>query len=362
MGLGTNEYYVRPTNGSDVAGQGTSHASAYQTINFAVSDIASTHGINAGAKADRINICDEASAQVTANVTHSSQLYGRIYSGYTSVAGDGGIAEIAMDNNRQFSAVSYTHYCNLDISGGLNPLQIATGSAQNVKLHDTQSGAIGISTNSMLVNCEVYNVGNSNYYVSATSGNARIIGCKFWLGTNTGMSGDGIALGNNCTVSRTLIDMGNHGGNGTFAIKCNSSLAYIDGCSLIARSPTNSGACAVRVASVHTHITNCLIEGWSGAGQEAIKTSSTLYNIDSIVNCAFYNNTSDYNATNVTNEANNETPGASLFVDLASDDFTPANIGNIRNGSYGALNISKGAYQLSAGGAAAAAFHPLAYN
>lgn len=365
MSLGQNEYYVRPVNGSDVAGQGTSHATAYQTLNFAVNDIASTHGQNAGSLADRINICDEGQVTVTASLSWTSNLLGRTYEGYTSVAGDGGIADIYMGVGGaayQFQGRNYTYFRNLDISGGLNPLQINTGWADNVKIHDTSSGCIGMGASSFLMNCEAYNI--SNYYVSATSGNVSIVGCKFWRGTGSGITSDGITLGNNSRVAHTLVDIGN-GGN--FAIKCNSSVVFVENCSLIARSPTGTNG-AVRASSVTTHVNNCLIQGWSGTGQVAVQTSSAQYNIASVTNSAFYDNDSDYVANSVSSDAGNEFLNASLFVDLANDDFTPADIGNLRNGASGALNNSKGAVQLSAGGGGGPtvtphplsnAFHPL---
>jgi len=361
VALGRNEYYVRPTNGSDVAGQGTSHATAYQTLNFAVSDITSTHGVNAGTRSDRINICDEATAVVTSNVTYTSQLYGRTYEGYTSVAGDGGIGVLNMGTTggtaRYFNSRTYTNFKNLEIFGGLNPLRLSSGTAQNVKIHDTASGCIDLATNAMLIDCEAYNI--NNFFVTATSGQCTIIGCKFWPGTGSGISGIGIALGFNSRVSRTIVDIGTGTNN---AIQCNSSINMIDGCSIVSRGNASTSSHAVRVSSIQTTISNCLIQGWSATGQVAIQTTGSTYNIFSVSNNAFYDNDTDYPTGSVMSASDNENPGASLFVDLASDDYTPANIGNIRNGSYGALNISKGAHQLSAGGAAAAAFHPLAYN
>jgi len=55
--MAISHYFVRPTNGADVAGQGTTHATAYKTTQFALDDVGGTHGRNV-VDGDQINICD----------------------------------------------------------------------------------------------------------------------------------------------------------------------------------------------------------------------------------------------------------------------------------------------------------------
>jgi hypothetical protein len=88
-----NHYYVRATNGTDAPGGGGSHATAYQTVQYALDDIAVTHG--KGAQGDQVNISDEAVHTLGASLslaTYGAPASGAplILRGYTATANDGG--------------------------------------------------------------------------------------------------------------------------------------------------------------------------------------------------------------------------------------------------------------------------------
>ena len=116
-------YYVRATNGTDAPGGGGSHATAYQTIQYALDDIGATHG--KGAAGDQVNICDEATNSPAAALSLAA--YGvpatgapLILRGYTSVANDGGRGSIDRTGGAVINdaALTHVHLVDLDLKGG----------------------------------------------------------------------------------------------------------------------------------------------------------------------------------------------------------------------------------------------------
>jgi len=115
-------YFVRATNGADVAGQGTTHMTAYQTPQFALDDIGATHGRNT-VDGDQINICDsslEGANVLAAPLTLAT--YGTpattaplILRGYTAVANDGGMGEINCGGATMWAS-SYNGMVHLDLN------------------------------------------------------------------------------------------------------------------------------------------------------------------------------------------------------------------------------------------------------
>lgn len=151
-----NEYYVRNTNGTDSAGGGTSHATAYQTIQFAIDDIVATHGKQSGTTADRINLCDESAFVLTSaldptNYGNSAVQRWLVFQGYTSTPGDGGLFDIDL-NGGAYSLVNGSHdywtfaYGKLHNNSGSNYLWDFDGVGQRafmMEFYDTAHSAVG---------------------------------------------------------------------------------------------------------------------------------------------------------------------------------------------------------------------------
>ena len=120
--MAITNYFVRATNGADVAGQGTTHMTAYQTPQFALDDIGATHGRNT-VDGDQINICDTAveGANVLA-APLSLATYGvpteaapLMLRGYTAVANDGGVGEINANGVPLFIVTTYDYVLVVDL-------------------------------------------------------------------------------------------------------------------------------------------------------------------------------------------------------------------------------------------------------
>jgi len=140
-------YYVRPTNGNNIAGQGLAHGTAYQTTQFAFDDIGVTHGVDA-VNGDQVNVCGAGGegADVLA-ASLNLVLYGAvpgavaplIIRGYTAAANDGGVG---------------------DISGGAGGFTIMAGAPHYVHfvdmhLHNVGNASVLVLGNSVVAHCEI---------------------------------------------------------------------------------------------------------------------------------------------------------------------------------------------------------------
>jgi len=121
--MSISHYFVRPTNGADIAGQGTTHMTAYKTTQFALNDIGGTHGRNT-VDGDQINICASVleGPDVLAGPL-SLATYGiptavapLILRGYTAIANDGGRGAFTLTNNNGLWAAAYDYVSMLELN------------------------------------------------------------------------------------------------------------------------------------------------------------------------------------------------------------------------------------------------------
>jgi len=172
-------YYVRATNGADVAGQGTTHATAYKTPQFALNDIGATHGRNV-VDGDQINICD--SSLEGANVLAASltlAAYGTptvlaplIIRGYTAAANDGGVGEISCGGGA-FSVFSSTTipiiFVDIKVGNSTVPSTILTvgpySQLLRVEAH-TALSAFSCYANSVVAGCYTHDLTQSAVFAA----------------------------------------------------------------------------------------------------------------------------------------------------------------------------------------------------
>ena len=111
-------YYVDTASGVDSVGNGTSTgASAYATVQYALNDIGTTHGI--GTVGNQINI----KGDDTITTTLTLATYGApatasplVFKGYTTTANDGGQGAINGNNSvaiYQDTANDYVYFVNM---------------------------------------------------------------------------------------------------------------------------------------------------------------------------------------------------------------------------------------------------------
>lgn len=93
-------FFVRAVNGSDTPGQGTSHVTAYRTIQFAIDDVIASHGNPAN---HQFNLCSEdpflLSTTIDAGSLNNSDILLSTFSGYDAVENDLGLFDLDCQGN-----------------------------------------------------------------------------------------------------------------------------------------------------------------------------------------------------------------------------------------------------------------------
>lgn len=276
-----------------------------------------------------------------------------IQRGYTSVANDGGRAEIDGDGLYQvapFTSKNGLSYIDMILGNsgnndivGLN----AYSYVQNCKIYgSTKTGGYGLRMQiySQVLNCEFTDIAGDGFLIKYAG--ARICGCHFY---NSGSSDFRrcVSIGSNeALVSRN-----------TFSIDGASDAIYtssghnlkIQHNSILSSSGTGTGI-DLTGSSINTVIHSNLIEGFSGSGGIGINISSSTTQKATIRNNAAYNNTTNYSGLTSgdyqdqqvgTSDADNETLSASPFAKSGADTFAnratyfaPIDTGNVRGGAY----------------------------
>ena len=327
--MAITNYYVRATNGADVAGQGTTHATAYKTIQFALDDIGTTHGRNA-VDGDQINICD--SSLEGANVLAASltlATYGTptaaaplILRGYTAVANDGGHGAITLTNNVSVwaSAYNYISMIHVDVTGTTSIVAYIVNLGDYCWLRECIFTAGGYSSgpnllSGVLSGCYFTGFANQSLrlarglvhgnYISATSGTLPAIAAV----------GIVVATGNivylNTTGAKVGIDVGNQISSAIGNIVYNAAA----GTGIGIRVGDSSGL-QLGMAM------NNIVCGFSGVGGRGI--SSGALNAQATGYNAFWNNAIDesYGHSLIDDLANDVALAADPFTDAANGDFS----------------------------------------
>jgi len=352
-----NEYYVRNTNGSDVAGSGTSHATAYKTIQFAVDDIAGTHGKAAG---DRLNLCSEspfvlASAINTANYANGASLSEHfMWQGYDTIAGDGGVFDIDLNGGAYAlvnSARSYWSYCDGIIhnnSGSyyLLPLSGVTATALRLELYDNEYRAVG-GGSYHIEKCNIHDCSGIGIYRPTVA-----IGNYLKNGTAKKFSRAIQLYSNSMVALYNIVSID----GASWGIHTDYHYEYLISNSVLSAGGTGRGvSCDGYGVSIYGNI----VEGFSGAGGIGFLRVSGNF----LRHNAAYNNETDYTVSDqhfhgptVVSDPDNEVLPSSGFAKSGSDTFAnrltyfaPLAVGNTQAGYQG---HTKGAVASAGGGSA----------
>lgn len=350
MGAPT-EYYVRPTNGSNGAA-GTSHAAAWQTLQYALDNITrdSTNG-------DRINLCEtsaEGDDTLAANLSLTtygtpSQAAPLIIQGYSTVAADGGIGGI--DCNASYSMFTGSensiHLADLNIHNKSATNLIAVNNYCTVErcvIHDCYNPFTG-NAYTQVRDCHFYDYNG----VLVMYGHIR--GC-FFDGTQTKRPWAALRCDAACIIERNIF-------------LCTSNMHAIDISTATPSNIThnsilclNGSGTGVRFSSSARDVkvlSNNLIEGF-GFGKAIDFNNNTISTIEYCNNTFYGNSTNELNkpAGEILVDSGNETAGATLFAKSGSATafsnrfvyYAPADVGNVQNGAHpdGVL-LDRGAVQ-----------------
>lgn len=322
------DYYVDPSIAGN-SGTGTI-GDPFGDLQYALDSV--TQDTTDG---DRFNIkagTDEvltASLNLTTYGTPNNS-YPLIFQGYTSAQGDGGIGGIDGNGDSIFSssATDALHFIDLHMHNfGSNP-------------------CIQADNNCSVINCEINN--GSGTVAAIDIDNGCIVLSNYIHDVEEAI----IAL-NGSLIAFNRVDAKSTGSNimingGTYAailfnvVVCNAvgqeGIRVGNTGHCLFNSVYNSAAGTERgigasTSSDITSIMNNLIEGWSGAGGFAIEflgggTKAV------VMGNAEYDCTTGYEDpdTNLYSK-DNETLTATPFTNAASDDFTPVDTGNVKEGS-----------------------------
>lgn len=330
--MAPTNYYVRPTNGADVAGQGTTHATAYQTLQFALDDIGGTHGRDA-VNGDQVNICSWAAEGAAAlAATISLVAYGAptsaaplVLRGYTAVADDGGEGEISLPAGGPIFS-----------DGVLDAVWWI-----DLYVHSTCSGAQTLITGDddfLFWRCRLDSGGGQAQGVISCDDRCQVIRCSIAAG-DRGMScgyTDSVIAYNYITQSATgryhlaryaEVIVGNIcvGGAGSLAA---AGLIQVTPPTLCAHNVCygagSGGGILVTsgVANNYPLVYNNVCCGFSGVGGYGIAQSG-VGRVQYEGNNAFWNNTTDFAAASweIIANAGDVALGADPFVNAAAGNF-----------------------------------------
>lgn len=345
-------YYVDPAIAAN-SGTGTS-GDPYGDLQYALNTITrnSTDG-------DQINVKAGTAEVLAASLTLAT--YGTpteaaplVIRGYTSTAGDGGVAEIDCNGVSFWTNITYFVLADLKIhNGGDNHLISCSGAGGMMALY----------------NCEVYKGASSpsskSLFYSGWN-RAVVIQCYFH---DAGTSGTGVQCGSvaavmfsrfkNCITAIASAPSYGIFGNvisvpaGGTGIVNTQDLAIVAGNSIYAAASTGIG---IDLGSASTSgwgvAINNVIEGFSGTGGKAIRDAGDALLLHSN---AYYNNATNESTVEVYISANNDTTAASPFTAASSNDFTiNGTVAGVTEDAFPASNFGtnkadKGALQAGAG-------------
>lgn len=312
------QYYCDPSIAGN-SGTGTS-GDPYGDLQYALDSITrdSTNGDQINIKAGTAEIL--AAALVLTTYGTPATTAPLVMRGYTSSANDGGRGAVDC-NGYTFIASTPAHIIliDLDFSGSATAAggSIALGDycqVWNCSVENTSGYAVGINTGGIVAGCYLTNCLTGITLGRGGGNGSHAIG-NYILNSGARTTTTGIISALNSNVIENVVKLGNSGKGITVA---NSSI--IKNNSVFSAASTGAGIEAA-AATYRWFIINNIIEGFSGTGGIGLNIAST--------NSGIYGHNAYYN--NATNESvasgeaislgNNDTLGASAFVNAGSADF-----------------------------------------
>jgi len=341
-----SEVYVDPSIAAD-SGTGTI-GDPYGDLEYAIRQTTfdTTNGtrVNIKAGAAEVLAAELSTGALADTVTTPAWAYNTVavfvLQGYTSVAGDGGLASITLPNTvtALFDSVtaSGVHIADLVISGDpssrffrvddYNSIQrcsfVYTGSASNIP------GVLGAN----YVNVsDCYFSGFTSFHLILTIGGS-IRRCHFdhtqdivTVGGNVVQPGYGTVMEYN-TIRYHFASNDDAIQTAAEAVVCNNSIYGYGG-------STGAGIVTGLVGAL---VENNLIEGFSGVGGAGVKVLASNHHYTTLHGNAIYDCTTPIDASNFSgllDYGDNEVLTASPFNDAANGDFSPADVGNVKEGA-----------------------------
>jgi hypothetical protein len=342
--MAITEVYVDPSIAAD-SGTGTI-GDPYGDLEYAIEQTTydTSNGTRINVKAGTAEVLaadlDTAFADIvtTAAWNPTDRRYPAIIQGYTAAAGDGGIAQIDTNGNGFYNngTRDIMHFVDLDIYGGCGANKLINCDQyciiRNCELQGpcTASQFIDIGGYSLIDHCYIHNNNVTTDVVFVSTTGAAIRNSTIVVGSGEDPTRIvNLSSGTSCHNNIIIVNDANSidGIRLTNGGKCWSNSIYSSvagtGWGIVSDTTSSPQLCA-----------NNLVEGFSGTGGRGISIASS--NVETFGN-AVYNCTTAYTFTNDAAPGSywgdNETLTASPFTDAASNDFSPVDTGNVKEGA-----------------------------
>lgn len=339
--MALTEIYVDPSIAAD-SGTGTS-GDPFGDLEYAIvqTTFDTTNGLRINIKAgtdevlaaDLLTSFNDTSVSVAWAFSETAPLY---IQGYTSTAGDGGVGGIS-GGGGNFSLMSpggtqrYITLCDLHLHNTGSAAILDLNNYSNVircELDDSTSNAIEGAVGVNVVGNYIHNIGGQG-----VNGLTTYIGFNYFEnGANNfaATAGGGCVNGSDTVVA-----------NNIFVLDSTSDAINVGDTSIIINNSIYSNAGGgkglyIAGTAAPSVIANNLIEGFSSAGGRAINFATSSAECRVLANNSWYDcetGIDTHPSTAVIEEGNEELTG-SPFTDAANGDFSPVNIGSVKEGSW----------------------------
>ena len=304
--MATVHYYVDPVNGSD-GNAGTSDATAWQTINYAITNTAGT-----STQITQVNLKSNGTHTLTATAALSGggNLGAHVLRGYSSVAGDGGIATIDCDALYGISMLDYSAAADLYmINRGTGSFLVGAYSDKEIRVFNcgfngATGNAIDFSNNASYAVERCYFT-NVSITVQTDAGiETTVSRCFAQDGdttqfTTSAFSSQMNLIGNMAYVTGTRSGLTTIY-NGSKKITRNNSVFSDGGTGTGINQAGNSTAAQITA--------NNAVEGFSGAGGHGMSQNVSNFRLHQNINNVVYGNHTDYDTGVETNNLWMEAP------------------------------------------------------
>jgi len=304
--MATVHYYVDPVSGSD-ANAGTSDATAWQTINYAITNTAGT-----STQITQVNLKSNGTHTLTATAALSGggNLGAHVLRGYSSVAGDGGIATIDCDALYGISMLDYSAAADLYmINRGTGSFLVGAYSDKEIRVFNcgfngATGNAIDFSNNASYAVERCYFT-NVSITVQTDAGiETTVSRCFAQDGdttqfTTSAFSSQMNLIGNMAYVTGTRSGLTTIY-NGSKKITRNNSVFSDGGTGTGINQAGNSTAAQITA--------NNAVEGFSGAGGHGMSQNASNFRLHQNINNVVYGNHTDYDTGVETNNLWMEAP------------------------------------------------------
>lgn len=314
---GPNNYYVDPAINAN-SGAGTL-GDPFGDLQYCLNTI--TRSTTVG---DQVNIkagTSEFPASAITLATYGSPTM-LILRGYTSAANDGGQGVI--DFGGASVNVLASTYGNLQLidlkirNNGTGTLNLSGGTNTVTHCEIEVNGQITIGNNGSGIQFSKITTSNFSGILFGYGGCFAVGNLLIHSGASYGM----LVNGTGCFVLGNVIKQSHAGANGIYLL---SSVVYSPPVihNSIINTANSTGAGIILAVSAHssTVVANNIIQGYSGAGGAAIKSTGTTRCVGAIRNNRWFNCTNGNLSTDAFVITDNSALAASPFADVSANDF-----------------------------------------